>query len=490
MERTPAFSRRLTAAAPVGSTHFAAPTEVIERRAKSDIGQADPKARHSGRPTLAAFFVAAAIIAPPLASPQAAVLIQDALLIDGTGRQPRARTDILLRKGRISRIGATGSFKVPAGTDIADASGKTVIPGIVNLRGLAGLIRSPEVEREDFSREEILRHLGRYASYGVTTVATLAPRAGRLKDIQDDIDSGRLRYAARVLTPLRILRATTPTTERYPRLGQALETPRNSADARRAVDRLAEEGADFIAFRDVSNSVRKGIEMEVPSAIIKRARQLGLPVAIQTSSVGSAAALVRAGARVVASSVCDREVGDGVISEMLAANAVYAPALFGESIGFEYGDRVGWLDDRYLRRSLPPGIVGLLRGPVLVRQALDPDRALKRHRFDIASRNLRKLATAGVRIGFASGSGFPGSFEGYSEYREAVLMKRAGLAPLEIVRAFSSGSATALGIERQRGALLPGRLADLVILNADPLDNIHNLRELHAVFVGGRLVKL
>ena len=69
-------------------------------------------------------------------------------------------------------------------------------------------------------------------------------------------------------------------------------------------------------------------------------------------------------------------------------------------------------------------------------------------------------------------------------------MKRAGLSPLEIVRAFSSGSATALGIERQRGALLPGRLADLVILNADPLDNIHNLRELHAVFVGGRLVKL
>jgi len=50
-------------------------------------------------------------------------------------------------------------------------------------------------------------------------------------------------------------------------------------------------------------------------------------------------------------------------------------------------------------------------------QALDPDRALKSRRFDIARRNLRKLAEAGVTIALASGSGFPLTFEGYGEYR-------------------------------------------------------------------------
>ena len=123
-------------------------------------------------------------------------------------------------------------------------------------------------------------------------------------------------------------------------------------------------------------------------------------------------------------------------------------------------------------------------------QALDPDRALKAHRFDVARRNLRKLAAAGVAIGLASGSGFPLSFEGYAEYREAVLMTEAGLSPLQVIQAFSSGSAAALGIDRDFGAVLPERVADLVILNANPLDNIHNLRDLHAVFVGGTLMQL
>ena len=253
---------------------------------------------------------------------------------------------------------------------------------------------------------------------------------------------------------------------------------------------LRGEGADFVAFHDISCCRRTEIELEVPSAIIRYARRLGLAVAIQTSSVSSAKALVRAGAGIVASSVCDREVDDALVSEMLTANAVYAPGLVSESVGFDYGDRPEWLDDRYLRRSLTPGIAGMLRGPVSIRQALDPDRALKRLRFDTARKNLQRLAAAGVKIGFGSGSGIPGTFEGYSEYREAVLMKRAGLSPLEIIRAFSSASASALGIARKRGSILPGRLADVVILNANPLDNIHNLRELHGVIVGGQLVKL
>ena len=204
----------------------------------------------------------------------------------------------------------------------------------------------------------------------------------------------------------------------------------------------------------------------------------------------AASALVQAGVDVLASSVRDREVSDAFVEDMVAAGVAYAPALLVEANAFQFGDLADWLNDRYLRRSLRAGIAGMLRGPVLIRQALDPDRALKGRRFDTARRNLRKLAAGGVRIAFASGSGYPGTFEGYSEYQEAVLMKRAGLTVTEVIRAFSHGSAAALGLEGERGTLEPGRLADLVILNASPLENIHNLRELHAVLVGGRLVRL
>ena len=69
-------------------------------------------------------------------------------------------------------------------------------------------------------------------------------------------------------------------------------------------------------------------------------------------------------------------------------------------------------------------------------------------------------------------------------------MKRAGMSGIDVIRAFSSGSATALGIDPERGSIRPGGLAVIVIMNADPRENIQNLRELHAVFAGGRLARL
>lgn len=398
--------------------------------------------------------------------------------------------DILIQDGRISRVGPAGSIRIPSGTTVFDATGKTVIPGIINLRGLAGLIRSPERPGEDFGRAEILSHLGLYASYGVTTVATPAPVEHRLIAIRDAVNSGSLPDAARVLSPFRAIRAAEPRTERHPRVGAGVATARFGAHARRLVDRLGRDGADFIEFRDVRTASDSEFNSEVASAIVKRSRRFGLRVMALTSTAEAASALVRAGADVLASSVRDREVSDAFVEEMAAAGATYAPALLAEANGYQFGDSADWLNDRYLRRSLRPGIAGFLRGPVMIRQALDPDRALKRHRFDTARHNLRKLAAGGVRIAFASGSGYPGTFEGYSEYQEAVLMKRAGLTVAEVIRAFSGSSAAALGLEGERGTLESGRLADLVILNASPLENIHNLRELHAVLIGGRLVKL
>ena len=131
-----------------------------------------------------------------------------------------------------------------------------------------------------------------------------------------------------------------------------------------------------------------------------------------------------------------------------------------------------------------------MRGPLFMRQALDPDRAAKHARFRTAVRNLRTLAESGVRIGLATGSGLPNTFEGYDEYRECALMRSAGISPMEVIRAVSSGSAAALGLDAELGTVRPGARADLVILNADPRANIHNLRDLHAVLVGGALVPL
>lgn len=429
--------------------------------------------------------VAAALLAhSPILHAEGDTLIRDALLIDGTGRAPQPHSDILIRDGRIASVTRTGSAAPPEGALVVDASGKTVIPGIINIRGLAGLVRSPELPQDHFSQGSILRHLASYVSYGVTTTATLAPQPAQLRAARSAAKT------ARVVTPVRTICAAIPAPFRGNVLESAFETVRTPKAARRAVDELVQAGAEFIEFRDTDTPGPDDRNTRLAVAAVERANRRRLPAAIVTHRAELARAALRAGARVVSASVNDSEVGTELVSDFVAAGAIYAPALFAESTGFAYEDHPAWIDDRYLRRSLPPGITGQLRGPVQVMQALDPDRALKSRRFDIARRNLRKLAEAGVTIALASGSGFPLSFEGYAEYREAVLMTEAGLSPLEVIKAFSGGSAAALEIDREFGVIRPGRMADVVILNANPLDNIHHLRDMHAVFVAGTLMRL
>lgn len=449
--------------------------------------------RHWIAATLAAWLLPGTPSALPQNPPvpgESATLIRDGLVIDVLAIETVPQTDILIKNGRIAAIGKTGTLTVPAGAVTVEASGKVIIPGIINARGLAGFVQSPRRPQDHFQRDEVLAQLGTYASYGVTTISTLGPDGSVLAEIRKAIGSELFARVARAVTPIRALAMSTPRAARFPAIRPAFEIVESPAAGRQAVDRLIAEGADLIEFLADADSGKRGDPGSVSTAVLKRAAHHGKRVMVVVPSEASATRLVLAGARIVAGSITDTDVSDAFVRLLLKSNVVYAPALTAESVGFEYGDDVPWLDDRFLRRSLQPGIVGTLRGPIRMQQALDPDRALKLRRFDTARRNLRRIHAASVEIGFASTSGFPGTFQGYSDYREAVLMNRAGMPTMSVIRAFSIGSATALGMEGQRGALCVGCLADLVILNANPLDNIHNLREIHAVLIGGRLSKL
>ena len=106
----------------------------------------------------------------------------------------------------------------------------------------------------------------------------------------------------------------------------------------------------------------------------------------------------------------------------------------------------------------------------------------------MAKKNLKTLSDAGIKIAFGTDSGIPLRFPGYFEHRELQLMVEAGLTPMQAIVAATATNAEILGGAKQFGTLQPGRAADFLILDANPLDDIHNTEKLSAVWQAGKPV--
>jgi imidazolonepropionase-like amidohydrolase len=100
--------------------------------------------------------------------------------------------------------------------------------------------------------------------------------------------------------------------------------------------------------------------------------------------------------------------------------------------------------------------------------------------------NLRRLHAAGVPIAMGTDAGNPGTAHGPSVYREMEAMQAAGMSAADVFRASTLTAAQAMGLEREMGTIEPGKRADLLLLSADPLEDIRNTSRIDAVVVGGR----
>ncbi|MDE2971685.1 MAG: amidohydrolase family protein, partial [Acidobacteriota bacterium] len=125
-----------------------------------------------------------------------------ATLWDGTGGAAVENAVLVVDHGRISAVGPAGEVEVPPGAAVEDLAGRTVVPGFINAHAHASDVMG--LETGHYSRENLIRQLGLYARYGVTSVASLGgdgPEAARLRDEQDDsLDRARIWIAGEVIS--------------------------------------------------------------------------------------------------------------------------------------------------------------------------------------------------------------------------------------------------------------------------------------------------
>ena len=389
-----------------------------------------------------------------------------ARLIDGTDRAPVDNATILVRDGRVVAAGPAAAVSIPAGAERISLSGKTVIPGLINAHGHVG--NTVGLEGGRYSAENVARDLRTYAAYGVTTVFSLG----------DDQAAG---FAARDAQGVSTLARS-----RLYVAGPVL-VPKSPDDARKLVDDDAAMKVDIVKIRvDDNLGTTPKMSPEIYRAVIDQAHKDGLRVAVLLFYLDDAKAVLSAGADLIAHSVRDTDVDDALIGMLKSRDVCYIPTLMREVSTFVYESTPAWFSDPLFLKHADATVVATLAQPA--RQvAMRESRSAQRYKvaLEVAKKNLKKLADAGVRIAMGTDTGPPARFQGYFELMELEQMAAAGLTPRQILAAATRDAARCMKLDRELGTLEAGKWADFVVLDADPLTNISNTRRIASVWIAG-----
>jgi imidazolonepropionase-like amidohydrolase len=201
-----------------------------------------------------------------------------------------------------------------------------------------------------------------------------------------------------------------------------------------------------------------------------------------------AARLLEMGTGLIAHSVRDQQVTDEFVQALLDAGICYVPTLVREVSTFVYATRPDWFDDPFfLEAASRAEIERVTAADFQARVAESPTAAGYREALDRAKLNLRTLVGSGVPVAFGTDSGPAGRFPGYFEHLEFDLMADAGMTPAEIMLSATSVAAACLRLN-DVGSLAPGKWADFIVFNENPLDDIANARTIERVFIAGNEV--
>ncbi|MEO8448317.1 MAG: amidohydrolase family protein [Gemmatimonadota bacterium] len=431
------------------------------------------------------FLIAAA--QPVVARAQNSIAITGVTVIDGTNRRPVSGTTILVRDGRIAAIGPDGSLAIPKDTRRVSSSGKYVIPGLWDMHvhlSTAGSGALPML-----------------TAYGVTSVRDMGGKLEQVKAWRDAVRAGRMvgpriMIAGPIIENARWLKRVAglavPGLDDLARERIGVETPE---DAVRAVNSISKLGVDLI-------KVRTSPPPAAYTALLEAAKRRGIPVAAHQPSqpTGLRGALVGGirsiehieGLTELDTLPADRR--DSLARAIAAAELWFTPTLVASFARFRPDSliqaRAGSDDPGDPYRAL---VTPELRR--FWRQQLDMkkfDSPLDEYRQMVTGglAGMRRLKEAGVKL--LAGTDLSGLllYPGVSLHEElAQLVDSLGLTPLEAIRSATVEPARFFGMADSLGTIEPGKLADLVILDADPLADIRNTRRIAAVVIGGRVLE-
>jgi imidazolonepropionase-like amidohydrolase len=404
------------------------------------------------------------------------IAFRGATVIDGTGAPPRPNMLVVVTGDRITAISPltpAGLSALPAGTDVLSAEGQWILPGLIDAH----------VHAE--SDEDLIRML----RWGVTSVRLMSEDSGQAvqaaKASRARTDIPELFPAAPIFTAKGGWWADQPADSNVNRF------PGTPEEARAAVRQAAALGVPEIKLmlddmgwcRDPKPRLPR-LEAPVAAALLSEAAKAKLKAIVHAPRLEDAREAVAGGATALAHGVLER-IDRDTIQRMRDRPVFYIPTMgVFEFLADTRGFVGNVLSDPRVAASLPRETLARYNASAYAKQYKEryPNVEGVRRSLPALRENLRLLSAAGVPVALGTDMwAFPGA--GVSV--ELDLYVRSGLSALEAIRSATQTAARSLGAEGDRGTLAPGKRADLLILNLDPLTDIRNVRAIRSIYKAG-----
>ena len=417
---------------------------------------------------------------------RAPLAITDVTVIDGSGAPARPHQTVVVHGDRITSIDSVGRAALPAGTTIIDGRDKFLIPGLWDMH--VHLAKAGAAS------------LSLFLANGVTSVRDMGGDFAAVSGWRSEIAAGarvgpRIRTAGPILeSAARVRRmkdrGTVEPVDRY-------RAPvGDTADARRVVDSVASLGADFIKVRTVTSD-------EVYRAIASATRRRGLTLAAH-GDIASVEAMLAAGQRSMEHAIYpslqkrNAQTRARLVRELANAGAAIVPTMVNyyqwllvppSDARRIVEDSTGRIDPR--RRYISGYLLEDWREQVAERDGM-MNALIRRFYLPRAYRGVlrdfREMHRAGVRILPGTDVGVALQYPGFSLRDElAYFVDTIGMTPKEALVSATRSAAEFSGLSDSLGTVATGKLADLVLLDADPLTDIRNVGRIRAVIARGEV---
>lgn len=380
------------------------------------------------------------------------------------GEQMHASSDVWVEDGHIKAVGP--ALELPDAVERIDGAGKTVLPGLIDAH-----VHAWGSARQDAVRFGVTTMLDHFTSNGEVTAARQDRAAGGATDRSDLFSAGTL---------------ATAEGGHGTQYGVAVDTVEGPDEADAWVAARLEEGSDWIKIvvepgwsRDLET-----LDFETVAALIEAAHARGALAVVHVSKLDDALEVAKLGADGLVHVWRDRvpspeelkvleDSGLFVVPTLVVAEGMADPSPSHAMAEGAWGDRLSEAQRGSLGRRFPP------------EASLD---------MSAPKESVRLLAEAGVPILAGSDAPNPSTAMGFSLHREMALLVEAGLDKLTALRAATSVPARSFRLqaadEPARGRLEPGALADLLLVEGDPLADIAATRRIERVWKVGREISL